>query len=154
MSKIHLIVCERNGHWAAALRRRFAADSVRLLETRTIEQCRQVATEHPSAIVVFELTEANTRSLIVLMRQLEREFPNVRPVVVADRHLADFENLMREAGVVHFVVSPRAVGDVAELVARRAAELTAAEPAASESTDFDDPRPAILARLPWSDVIG
>jgi DNA-binding NtrC family response regulator len=151
MNQIALIVCEQTGEWAAALRRQLDGNLVRLFESRSFVECRQLATQHSSVVVVLELSGTNASSLVAVLRQLERALPNVRPIVVADRQLAMFESLMREAGAIHFLVSPRSLSNVVELAKRRAAEMQAA---VSETSDDDDPRPAILARLPWSDMIG
>jgi DNA-binding NarL/FixJ family response regulator len=150
MSQIPLIVMERSGNWAAALRLWLEPLDARLYETRMIDECWQRLVEQPTALAALELTADNVRPLLALLR-LRRELPEARAIVMAERTLAAYGELVREAGAIHFVVSPRSLGDVAELVRRRIDHLAASAPLGV--SDLDDPREKILADLPWSDVI-
>ena len=149
MSQIALIVMERSGEWAAALRQRLERSQVRLFETRTLDECWRRLVEQPTPLAAIELTADNVRPLMAMLLRLQDELPEVRAIVMAKRQLAEYESLIREAGAIHFLVSPRSLGDVAELVRRRQAQLEAS--AASRTGDLDDPRAEILANLPWSD---
>jgi hypothetical protein len=102
-----LIVCERDGRWAAALRRELARPEGRLCETRSLNECWEALTRWPASFVLVELTRANATELLERMAWLERDFPLARVAVVADRDLGFCESLMREAGAVHFTVCPR-----------------------------------------------
>jgi hypothetical protein len=150
MVQVALIVMERSGDWAAALRLRLERSAVRLIETRMLEQCWQRLVEQPTSLAAMELTAENVRPLLAVLLRMQDELPEVRAIVLAERKLAAYENLVREAGAIHFVVSPRSLGDVAELVHRRAIQLYAS--AARQADDLEDPRPAILANLPWSET--
>ena len=150
MGQIALIVMECSGDWAAALRLRLERSAVRLIETRMLDQCWQRLVEQPTSLAALELTAENVRPLLAVLLRLQNELPEVRAIVVAERKLAAYENLVREAGAIHFVVSPRSLGEVAELVRRRATQLEAS--AARQTDDLDDPRAAILANLPWSEI--
>jgi hypothetical protein len=151
MSQIPLIVMERSGDWAAALRLWLEPLDVRLFETRMMEECWHRLVEQPTALAALELTADNVRPMLALLLRLEDELPEVRAIVVAERQLAAYGDLVREAGAIHFVVSPRSLGDVAELVRRRIGQLAASAPLGV--SDLDDPRAKILADLTWSDVI-
>ena len=61
-----------------------------------------------------------------------------RLAVVADRSLAGYEWLMREAGAVHFVCSPRQVGPLAQLACRHLAQVPP-PPAEPDRADLGEP---------------
>ena len=75
------------------------------------------------------------------MARQPREFPMARLAVVADRGLAGHEWLMREAGAVHFVCSPRQVGTLAQLACRHLAQVPPPQQSLAER---------IWASLPWA----
>jgi len=139
-SSARLIVCERGGEWAVGLRRELPVPGVRVYETRSLPECWAMLARWPASLLVVELTRSNAEALVGRMTSLDREFPSARMAVVAERELARCEWLMREAGAVHFTVSPRRLGPLARLAVRH---LDAA------------PRPErtltrrIWARLPW-----
>lgn len=113
-----LIVCERRGQWAVALRRELASCSVRVYETRSLTECRQRVAQCPSSFVVMELAAASADGMAEDVALLLREFPLARLAVVASRKLAAYETLMREAGATHFTTSPRESGVLAGLACR------------------------------------
>ena len=117
-----LIVCERAGRWAVGLRRELTGTGVRVWETRTLADCRNELIESPASFVVVELGR-NVAGLLGLLKRQPRQFPAARMAVVADRALADYEWLMREAGAVHFLCSPRRVGLLARLACRHLAQV-------------------------------
>jgi ActR/RegA family two-component response regulator len=136
-----LIVCERSTRWAAALRRELAARAVRVYETRSLGDCWKVLSEAPASIIVVELSAGSVAGLWRQMVTLERDFPLARVAVVADRSLAGHEWLMREAGAVHFLCSPRQCGLLAQLAARHLAQ---APPPPRSLTE------RVWASLPWA----
>ena len=151
MSQFPLIVMERSGDWAAALRLWLEPLEVRLFETRMMDECWHRLVEQPAALAALELTADNVRPLLAMLLRLDDELPEVRAIVMAERRLATYGELVREAGAIHFVVSPRSLGDVAELARRRIGQLDASAPLGL--SDLEDPRARIVADLPWSDVI-
>jgi len=151
MGRIALIMMERSGDWAAALRLRLERSVVRLVETRMLDQCWQRLVEQPTSLAALELTAENVRPLLAVLQRMQDELPEVRAIVMAERKLAAYETLVREAGAIYFVVSPRSLGDVAELVRRRAIQLD--KSVAQQADDLADPRPTILANLPWSETL-
>ncbi len=110
-----LIVCERTGRWAVGLRRELAAAEVRVYETRSLAECWEELAEAPAGFVVLELTAATADDLLRRMARLEGEFPLAAAAVVADRSLAGYQWLAREAGAVHFTCSARQLGPMARL---------------------------------------
>jgi hypothetical protein len=135
-----LIVCERTGRWAVALRRELAEAGIRVWETRTLADCWTELAESPVSLVVLELG-GDTTGLLGRMARQGREFPQARLAVVADRSLAEYEWLMREAGAVHFACSPRQVGTLAQLACRHLAQVPPPQQSLTER---------IWASLPWA----
>ena len=117
-----LIVCERTGRWAVAMRRELAEAGVRVWETRTAADCRDRLIESPASFVVVELG-GNVAGLLRLLARLTRQFSAARLAVAADHSHAGYEWLMREAGAVHFLCSPRQVGLLARLACRHLAQV-------------------------------
>ncbi len=150
MPRIPLIVMEQTGDWAAALRRELPQPAVRLIETRTLEECWRRLAEWPAALVALELTAERVGPLLARLLRMEREFPAARAIVLAERRLAPYGPLVREAGAIHFVDSTRSLGPVAELVRRRLARLAASGDAPAAGAD--DTLAEILADLPWSET--
>jgi hypothetical protein len=135
-----LIVCERSGRWAVALRRELAAGEVRVYETRSLADCWAMLAQSPASFLILEFTAGSGAALLPRIARLGRDFPLARVAVVADRSLADSEWLMREAGAVHFVCSPRQSGPLACLARRHLAQ---APPPPRSLTE------QIWAGLPW-----
>jgi hypothetical protein len=136
-----LIVCERSARWAVALRRELAAAAVRVYETRHLRGCWEMLSQCPASFVVAELSAGNVSDLCRQIGRLERDFPLARVAVAADRSLARYEWLIREAGAVHFLCSPRQCGPLAQLALRHLAQ--APQPPRSLMQQ-------IWASLPWA----
>jgi hypothetical protein len=134
-----LIVCERTGRWAVALRRELAEAGVRVWETRTLADCRDELIANPASFAVIELA-ANVGGLLRLLARQPRQFPAARVAVVADRSSADYETLLREAGAVHFLCSSRQAAVLARLACRHLAEVPPPQQSLAER---------IWTSLPW-----
>jgi hypothetical protein len=135
------IVCESGSSWAVGLRREAGTWPIRIHETRSLEECRQLLDGHPASFLVIELTRAGLEGLLGFLARVGRDYPWARLAVVAPRELAAAEWLVREAGAVHFVTSPR---QLAGLVCTARRHLEAApRPRLS-------PAEEIWAGLPWS----
>lgn len=113
-----LIVCEREGSWAVGLRRDLPGPGVRIDEARSLPECWAMLARWPASLLVVELTRRNAHALIERMAWLGREYPRARIAVVAERSLGPWEGLVRQAGAVHFTVSPRRLGPLARLAVR------------------------------------
>jgi hypothetical protein len=140
MKSARLIVCEKRGGWAAALRRQWKG---RLYETRSLDACWQMISEWPHSFAVLELTPDNCEELIRRLGDLDREYPGAVAVIVTERQLRPWEWLVREAGAAHVTASPRCLGAVSRLASRH----IAAAPDLNLS-----PAQRILASLPWPDA--
>lgn len=139
-SAAKLIVCERRGHWAVALRRELTEAGVRVWETRSLADCRDELATSPASFAVVELG-ANVNSLLRFLATQNRQFRSARVAVVAGPSQADYQWLLREAGAVHFVSSFREVGVLARLACRHLAEAPPPQQTLAER---------IWAGLPWA----
>jgi hypothetical protein len=138
-----LIVLERDGYWAAALRRELdsARERVGFIETRSWDEVWQALGQFPTALVAAELTEAAAGRLLAALARIERRHPQAALVVVADRRLTAYRDLLREAGALHFLTSPRRLSEIADIVRRRTARF---------ESSFESAGPLeIRANLPW-----
>jgi hypothetical protein len=135
-----LIVCERRGRWAVALRRELTAAGVRVWETRTLADCRDELVRSPASFVLLQLGD-DPAGLLRFMARQPREFPAARLAVAAERPQADWQCLVREAGAVHFICSTRQVGLLARLVCRHLAQAPQPQQSLTER---------IWTSLPWA----
>ena len=136
-----LLVYERAGRWAVALRRDLAASGVRVWETRSLADCRQELLENPASFVVVEL-EKDIGGVLRFLALQQRRFPAARLAVAADRSLAECEAALREAGAVHFLCSPRGTAVLARLACRHLAEIPVPPQTLTDR---------IWASLPWGE---
>jgi hypothetical protein len=135
-----LIVCEGGGAWSAALRVELAETSVRVWECRKLPEAWEAMAQTPAAFVIVEAARENLDDLLQRMASFSRDFPQGRIAVVADRSLAGYEWLLREAGAVHFLTSPRRLAPLAGLVVRHLASVPPPVQSLAER---------IWASLPW-----
>ena len=156
-----VIVLECDGHWAAALRHEFAHarqhklrsdsspasnEAVRVIEIRSWDETWRRLAQEPAALVTAELTDTNLDSVLAALSRMNRQFPQAAMLILTNRRLVPYRRLLREAGALHFVASPRRLDEVVEIVLRRCTRLPAA---ISSGVRVDE----ILADLPWTDAV-
>lgn len=137
-----VIVCERTGRWAVALRRELGSE-LRMHETRSLTEAWGVLKRCPAAFVVVELTRTNADALLARLARTERDHPRARVAVVAGRELLNGQGLMREAGAVHFVVSARELTPLAHAIRRHCEQVPLPKRSLAEQ---------VWAELPWGRV--
>jgi DNA-binding response OmpR family regulator len=120
---MRLLVCERTGQWATALRRELAESGLRVRELRSFDDCEAELADAPASFLVLELTPRHLDALLTALPRWRKRHPAMRVAVVAGRESAPFEWLVREAGVVHFLCSPRQLGALARIVLRHGAQV-------------------------------
>lgn len=139
MNNQEVIVCERSGLWATALRRALNL-TWGLCETRSWAACERELQARAAALVAVEVSAENAEAACGRMARLTSRFPRVPVVVLADRKLRHVEWLLREAGAVDVVY---ALSDLPRLriVLARFQEQTPSNPPGF--------REMIQSRLPW-----
>ena len=115
---VRVIICERKTHWVVALRQQLKTLSIRLYQTRSLQECWDDLPSYPASLLVLELTLENKTDLINRLCRLSQDFPDARAVIVAGRRLQNHEFLLREAGAIAISFSPRHLGPVASLIGR------------------------------------
>ncbi|MGC3966850.1 MAG: hypothetical protein QM775_05610 [Pirellulales bacterium] len=132
-----LLVCERTGLWAAAIRANLLRTAVdgrpRIVETRSFVECRRrfevdATSESAFAPLVVEADSTNFGAVLDLLTAHLSRRPRVPRIVVGAGLSADAEAAFREAGAIAYVASPRELGPLVEVFRRyvsRHAELTA-----------------------------
>ena len=98
-------------------------------------------TETPAAFLIAEALPENLDHLLRRMAWFSRDFPQSRIAVVGPREMARCEWVLREAGAVHFLTSPRRLTPLAGLVVRHLAGV----PVPSQTMTQ-----RIWASLPWA----
>ena len=120
MSDVGLVICERRNRWAVALRRSLAESSLRVVETRTLDDCRREAERAPWAVVVCEISQENAEAVLRFLVESQVDANSPPVVVVGQRELRESEAAFRTAGAVHAVFTARELGGVARMVLRQA----------------------------------
>ena len=140
MPSARIIVCEKTGQWAIALRRLLAPGGHRVQETRSWPECWAELARHPASLLVAEMTAQNVELMLERLTDLPRRFRQARAVVVGDRDLARYEWAVRTAGAAHVVFTPRELPRTARLIVRHLALAPPPELSLRE---------AVWQRLPW-----
>ncbi len=135
-----MIVCERTGCWAAALRRELGPRTTRVDEVRSLAQTFRALDEAPASFLVVELNHRTIARLLDLVADMPRWYPLARLAAVSHRSLAGYGPLVRESGAVWFTCRPRQLGPLAEVVRRHLAEAPRPQRGLHER---------LWARLPW-----
>ncbi len=139
MPTARLIVCEKRGKWAVALRARLAENQTRLLETRSLDECWHELERRPCSFLAVEVFRSNLDSICRFLMRVGQRYPQVRSVCVGEPDLNAGEYLLRETGALHISYNTRQLN-----VAARMARSHFANFPAGEST-----KEGIWARLPW-----
>lgn len=143
-----LLICERKGRWAAGWRRLGAVHGqrwprVRLIETRTGEDCLSALERNPAAFVLLECTLESLCGRLLLLARIDREYPEALCAAAADAGVEAWHHLLREFGAVHVLWSPLGLVQLAAMLVRSGA---CGEP--QEATV----RERIWSRLPWPEA--
>ena len=142
MSAAKVLICETSGDWAALVRRDLPG-STTTAEMRQFDELWPRLRDAPQAVVAIELCSGRGWELLASLRRLNHEFPQAIGVVLAQRHLQNWEDICREAGAAAFIAGPRGIGRLVEIIRYRSqAEWTADD----EHLPLED---RILANLPW-----
>ncbi len=138
-----LIVLERDGEWASALRRELDDAAVRIVETRSWDETWETLAQSPMSLIAAELSASNPQRMLAALARAERRHPQAAVIVLADRRMAAYRDLFLEAGALHFITSPRRLHEVRGILKRRASLFdTAAHDRLDEIRD----------NLPWSEL--
>jgi len=135
-----IVVCERRGTWAAALRRELGPALPPLEEVRSLDAAEIAIARTLRCVAVVEMTATTAETVLPWLATVARSYPLTRLAVVAPRELAACEDAVREAGAVVLATSPRRLEALAVVALRH---LTAG----TQRTNLAD---AVWASLPWA----
>ncbi len=143
MSQPRVILCERTGTWATAVRR-YLRDDVAVSQVGSLAECREQANGLPACLLVVELTAQNLAELLGLIDEVAGGPPSARLLVLARDELIELAPLLREAGATHVFDSPRRLEGLRPIVMNhfRATQ--------SRQTDVFQ---RIWDTLPWNDAL-
>jgi hypothetical protein len=127
MSDARVIVCEKTGRWAIALRRALNDPPEHISETRSFQACWLELEQHPASLVALEFFPDDLETLLRRMMGLQRRYRRARVVVLGERGSEHCEWVLREAGAVHVLFSPRSLVATARLVKRHIDSVPPAE---------------------------
>ena len=105
-----------------------------------MQQAWEALQQSPASFLGLELTGDNFESVACSLKQLSRDYPRARAVILSERSLQHYEWILREAGAVDFLVSPRRLRLLAAMAKRHIGRVW------SNSTARDQ---TIWQRLPW-----
>ena len=141
MPQAKFIVFERTSDWSLVLRPRLAKLGVRLREVRSLAECQLCLADFPASMLAMELTTNNVMSIINGTTGLTQKAPLARVVILARYNCAHLEWMLREAGVIEFVLSPRRLEAIVEVAKRHFRSLPTNEESIIKQLGI---------RLPWS----
>ena len=140
MHAARIIVCEKTGRWATALRRVLSATRPRMCQTRSMAECLRELERSPASLIALELTAENGSSVVEFLDEVHQRFHRAIVVVFGPRAMERCGWLVREAGAVHAVFSPREVASAARVIERHLQRAP---------THPLTLRQSLWSRLPW-----
>jgi len=143
MQKARVILCEKNGTWAVALRRELSLWAIRVYETRSHGQCLEEAALSPHSFIAVEVMLDSVESSHRFVARLRGEFPSSSVVILGTPDTEPYEFALREAGAIFATFSPRRLSNVATLAHRH---LTSVAESASSIRD------SVFENLPWGET--
>lgn len=143
MHPARLIVFEKTGQHAAAVRRANGGDGQRVYEVRGWSECVRELTASPHSLLVVEAAAGQGDLAVRRLVELRRLFPHSIAIVAAGPELTEWEWLFREAGAVEVVLAAAQWPAAIRIALRHLAAAPQPEMTARE---------AIWSRLPWRNV--
>jgi hypothetical protein len=144
MSDARVIVCEKTGRWAFALRRALRGPQPRVTETRSLAGCWRELDQAPASLVAVEFSPESSEAILRRLLDLRSRYRWARAIVLAERGLEPFEWILREAGAVHVQFSPRSMIATARLIQRFTHSVPSADIGLHE---------AVRRRLPFAATV-
>jgi len=108
------IVCEQGNRWLPALRahlrRQSGHDLPALVQVRHLHELSTRIAQSPNSLALLEVSSRNFEAALEWIAYLPHSMPQTRVIALLDHNLsnlADAESVLREAGVLEVVDSPR-----------------------------------------------
>ena len=120
MQPVPLIVCERYGRWAMAIRR-LLGNEAEVRETRGPVDLRQELAALPESLVAMELGALPLSALCDFLAEMERAFPLSAAVILGEADVARHAALLLETGAILCLDSPRRLAPLVAIARRQRA---------------------------------
>ncbi|NLF69976.1 MAG: hypothetical protein GX575_13095 [Candidatus Anammoximicrobium sp.] len=140
MNESSIVVCEKTGKWAAAIRR-VLRPACGVCETRSWPACLRELQIRTTALAAVEVLPESAESVCRRLAEFHGRFRPWHVILLADRSLQGVEWLLREAGAAHVLFAPR---DIVRL--RPVWERFLAQIPPSHATF----REHVRSQLPWA----
>ena len=140
MSKCSLILCEKTGAWAAALRAIAPPQAVDIVETRGLPAADAALAQAGASVLALQITADNMTSIVDFWLETAVQYPRARMVGLADAGNAAGAVVLREAGAIDVICSVLDLPRLSRLADRQAARTPRREVSIGEWTS---------ARMPW-----
>lgn len=138
-----LIFCERQGRWAASLRRVWPEMPTTIVETRGYDECFDAVKVGDVSLVALEATPDNIAKVCRWVWRFRNSRPASDVVALSQPSLERWQWLWREAGAMHVIHCRRELETVRDLAIRHF-EL---HPAPKSGVAAE-----LLGRLPWGET--
>lgn len=135
-----LIVCERHGQWAAALRSLIPEVAGRLVETRSQIATEEALAANPQCFVAVQVDSDEWDGVVSFLQQASQRYPRARFAVLLDCVAGGQEILFREAGAIEVIHSVLDLPRLAKLACRHADRQASGELSLQRF---------VQARMPW-----
>lgn len=147
--QVTCLVLERQGTWAAALRRHGAPSVCQLREARGMAEVEGFLRNQPHCLVAIELQEEEPERSIERIDRLRRDFPKSVCIAFGHRVSTTLALLAWEAGATTVINSPRQIAQAAEMVKRWSLFVTGLGEQVATEGDIVD---RVRNRLPFRPV--
>jgi hypothetical protein len=134
------------GRWAVRVRRYVDQPRLKIIETRSLQECSEQLSGYCWPIIGLELTETSLDRSIPWWLELSRTFPRAMVLALCDRLPRSTEHLCRELGAIDILQSELDAVRLGGLVDRYLSEPHF-EILREESPDL---QVRLRSRLPWS----
>jgi hypothetical protein len=127
MTRFHWIICEQSSRWASALRMALAYHpghltcSTTLDEVRSLTELTDLVCEHPHSLVLLEVTPKNLEAALSWLTENSSRRHRVATVALLN-DCAAATDVLREAGAIDLIHSPRQMTTILALGKRHASQ--------------------------------
>jgi hypothetical protein len=140
MLKCHLILLEKNGQWATALRAVRPLTPVEVVETRSLRAVHEALVSAPASVVALHVTADNVASVIDFLLTAAQRFPRARFAGLLEVADGPWDPVLREAGAIDVIHSVLDLPRLSRLADRQAELTPLSEPSMAEW---------VASRMPW-----
>jgi DNA-binding NtrC family response regulator len=136
-----LILSEKTGRWAAALRLALDGGGPQIVETRSLAACEQALAQSPASLVAVEASPLHLEPTIEFIRRMQDRFSQCAVVALMATETVPAAPLLQEAGAIDALTSILEAPRLARLAQRQLALVPPEETTLRDLT---------ARRMPWA----